>query len=154
MHTLVYRAVQRVKNAQGTCTDMHITREKCTGTRQFFSHAASSMLAAKSDQNSAAKAVRDAQASRPSRPMAAAALLHRHSRLCRRLAAPRRLAATSSSPSMSARSTGSSKTERKAAEKTPATLGSMVVMMVVDLAALCANESNAKWGERGYEGCG
>ena len=41
------------------------------------------MLAAKSDQNSAANAARDAQASRLSRLMAATALLHESSHLCR-----------------------------------------------------------------------
>jgi len=73
----------------------------------------------------------------------AAALLRRHSRHSRRLAAPGRLAATGSIPQVSTRSTGSSRTERNATGKTPAISASMVVMMLVDLEARCSNKSNA-----------
>ena len=84
--------------------------------------------------------------------MRAAALLRRNSRLFRRLAAPRRLAATGSSPRVSTTGIRSSRTERMATEKTPDTSASMVVMMPVDLAAPYSNELNAECGERDVAG--
>ena len=83
-------------------------------------------MAAVGESSGAAKAAGDAQEARLGRPVRAAALLRRHSRHSRRLTAPRRLAAAGSSPRVSARSIGSSRTERMATEKTPATSASMV----------------------------
>ena len=107
--------------------------------------------------NSAAKAARDAQASRPSRPMAATALLHQPSHLCRCQEAPRSLAATSSDPHVSMRIEvkehqiveKSSKKKRTATEKMSGTSASMAVTMPVDLAAPYSSYSNAECGERG-----
>ena len=112
----------------------------------LFSHAASSMLAAKSDQNSAAKAARDAQASRLSRPVRAAALMRRHSRHSRRLAAPGRRAATGSSSGSSEKSTESSRTAPQLAAGPPARPSLIVAMAPVVLAAWCCSESNAGEG--------
>ena len=104
--------------------------------------------AAVGEPRGAARAAKDVRTARLSHLVRAAALLRRHSRLSCRLAAPGRLAATSSSPSMSTRSIRSSRTERNGTEKTPATSASMVVMMPVDLAAPYSNESKAECGER------
>ena len=99
-------------------------------------------MAAVGEPSGVARAAGDARAVRLSRPVRAAALLRRNSRLCRRLAAPRRPAAPGSSPLVISRGIRSSRTERMGIEKAPATSASMVVMMLVDLAALCSSGSN------------
>ena len=74
----------------------------CAQTRAHFSPFFRPYEAVDGEQGGeprgAAKAAGDAREARLSRPVRAAALQHRHSRLCRRLAAPNRLAATSISP--------------------------------------------------------
>ena len=80
---------------------------------------------------------------RLSRPVVAATLLRRHSRLGRVVTAPSCLAATGGSSDSGERSTESSKKEQAAAEKAAATLLRMVAKLVVELGALCSNEPSA-----------
>ena len=100
----------------------------------------------------AVKVAGDALAAYPSRHVEAAALRRRHSRLGRRLAAPRRLAAagsTSGSSERSESSTNSARTELQSAEEMPATSVPATVVTVVGIAGLYSSRSNA--GQR--EGC-
>ena len=76
--------------------------------------------------------------------MRSAALLHRHRRYSRRLAA------TGSSPRVSTRSVASSRTERMGSSSKLATSASTSVTTPVDLAAPYSNKSNA--GQRSV-GC-
>ena len=102
-------------------------------------------MAAVGEQSGVARAAGDARAVRLSRPVRAAALLRRNSRLCRRLAAPSRLAATGTSRE---KRTESTRIEPPPTESISATSAVMAVVLAVGLAALCSGETNAKGGER------
>ena len=95
-----------------------------------------------------AKAAQDARAYRPSHLKIAPALLRRNSRLCCRLAAPGRLAATGSSSGSSRRGKESSRQVSQSAAELTAKSSSMVVTAPIDHEARCSNKSNAgngKW---------
>ena len=92
----------------------------------------------------AARAALIAQASYLSRPKTAAALLRRLSRLARRRAASRRRAATGSSSGSSEKSIDSSNSEQHEAEETPATSVPMVVVTMVESAALRSRQAIAE----------
>ena len=100
------------KHARHTHRRAHNARKMHWNTALFFA-CSIEHAGRESDQNSTAKAARDVQASRPSRPMAGAALLHQPSHLCRCQEAPSRLATTSSGPHVNARSIRSSRNRQK-----------------------------------------
>ena len=95
-------------------------------------------MAAVGEPSGVTRAAGDARAVRLSRPVRAAALLRRNSRLCRRLAAPSSLVTTGTSRGSRSREkrTETTRIEPPPTESTSATSAVMAVVLAVGLAAL------------------
>ena len=105
-------------------------------------------MAAVGEPSGVTRAAGDARAVRLSRPVRAAALLRRNSRLCRRLAAPSSLVTTGTSRGSREKRTEWTRIEPPPTESTSATSAVMAGVLAVGLAALCSGETNTKSGER------